>query len=141
MSFVQCHKWPSPGAGLHQIAQLWNPVGSGVNLKVSRIIMHSNSKNSFNVIATDTQFSELRNAGHSTTIDGNGSAVAKGQLRGATNSHSGAYQKYSLYVVGTQAGEQVDMPVDITVAPGWGLAIVSRSQAEAMAACFEWTEQ
>lgn len=123
------------------MAQLWNPSNSGVTLKVSRIIMHSNAQNSFNVIATDTRFSELRNPGHSTTIDGTGAAAAKGELRGATNSAQGAYQAYSLYVVGTQAGEQADIPVDITIAPGWGLAIVSRNQGEAMAANFEWVEQ
>jgi predicted S18 family serine protease len=139
--FAQCHKWASPGSGLHQMAQVWNPVNSGKVLKVSRITMHSNINNAWNIIATNTQFSELRNPGHSTHINSSGVTAATGELRGGIHANQGQYQVYSLYVLSAPAYSQVAYDVNVTVDPGWGFAIVSRNENDAMAACFDWTEE
>lgn len=77
--FAQCHKWSSPEIGKVQQAQLWNPPNSGVTLHLKRIHLHSDITTSWNIIATDTMFSELRNPGHSTTLGPNGRVFGQGR--------------------------------------------------------------
>lgn len=138
--FVQCHKWAAPGSGYIQQAQLWNPSGSGVTLHLKRIFIHSNTTTSWNIIATDTQFTELRNPGHSTDIGPSAASSGEGELRGIVNQDRGEFQVYSLYVWSANGFDQLAREVDITISPGWGLAIAPRDFNMTMAPCFEWDE-
>jgi hypothetical protein len=143
--FSQCHHWNAVPPGNQNNAQLWNPSNSGVALRVSRLIVGTDTGGGFNVICSLDRAPELRNPGHSRVFSEGGKASAKAELRGDVTTSRGKYQHYSVYVLHVpgvvEAGEKstVILPVDITVTEGSGLMVVGRGDHD-LSASFDWEE-
>lgn len=127
-------------SGQYAQAQLWNPVGSGVNLYVQQAaaLLTSASPGTVWAYLNNTQAASDGGQGYSKNA---GAAVSKAHIRFGTQGTAPSTPAIGMFGLPAQGLAAYPGGDPICIPPGYGLTLVYNAVATQMSAMFEWFEQ
>ncbi|CAN0621108.1 protein of unknown function [Burkholderia multivorans] len=128
------------GASQYAQAQLWNPVGSGVNLYVQQVagLLNSGSGSSAFMYLNTTQ---VATSGGNGLSKNGAAAAAKGQVRYGTQGAAPGTPAIGIVSLPGQGLANYPAADPVCIPPGYGLTLVYNVAATQMSALFEWYEK